>query len=205
LDEFLRTLSTLDPVWVYAAICFVAFLENVFPPAPSDVIVVFGGALAAMDRGNFILALLAGTIGSTVGFVVMFLVGKWFGRRILETGRLKFVNLNTVHKLERWFVKYGYWLIIGNRFLSGTRAVVAFFAGISELHFGTTTFLSFVSSLCWYGILVYAGYSLGDHWEKVGGYLRSYGEVMTAVVCLVILAFVVRYVIARRRANGHHG
>jgi len=205
LDELLRFLSTLDPVWIYSAIFFVAFIENVFPPAPSDVIVVFGGALAAMDRGHFVFALLAGTLGSTVGFVAMFGIGKWFGRRILETGKLRFVNLDTIHKLERWFVKYGYWLIIGNRFLSGTRAVVSFFAGISELHFATTTFLSFVSSLCWYGMLVYAGYSLGDHWEAVGGYLKSYGEVMTGIVCLVGLVVLGRYLFARWKASRPRG
>src|SRR6202008_4984466 len=106
-------------------------------------------ALGAMEKGNFMLALLAGAAGSTVGFMIMYIFGRWFGKKILDAGKMPFINLDTLHKLERWFVKYGYWLIVGNRFLSGTRAVVSFFAGISGLNLLKTTILSFISSVCW--------------------------------------------------------
>lgn len=193
MNDFIHSLATLDPFWIYATIFVVAFIENLFPPAPSDVLVVFGGALAGMEKGHFLAAFFAGTLGGTLGFMVMFGIGKWFGRKILETGKIKFIKLETLHKFEKWFAKYGFWLIVGNRFLSGTRAIVSFFAGISELDFNKTTLLSFISSMMWYGILVYAGYSLGMHWEKIGYYLKSYSIAITVIGILLLTGAAARY------------
>ena len=181
------------------AIFLVAFIENLFPPAPSDVLVVFGGALAAMDKGSLILAYFAGTIGSTCGFILMFLIGRWFGERILEQGKIKFIKKDALHKFEHWFQKYGFGLIIANRFLTGTRAIVSFFAGISELDFKITTLLSFVSSSLWYGILIYAGYSLGQHWERIGWYLKTYSIAITVLVTVIAAVALFRYMFKKKR------
>ena len=99
--------------------------------------------------------------------------------------------------MEHWFKRYGYWLIVANRFLAGTRAVVSFFAGISELDFLTTSLHALISSLFWYGILVYTGYSLGEHWETVASYLKSYSEVMTGIILLIGIFLLVRYYLKR--------
>jgi membrane protein DedA with SNARE-associated domain len=199
LNELFQTLLNLDPIWVYTAIFLVAFIENLFPPAPSDVLVVFGGALAAMEKGNLIVAYFAGTIGSTCGFIVMFLIGRWFGERILEQGKIKFIKKDGLHKFEHWFQKYGFGLIVANRFLTGTRAIVSFFAGISELDFKITTILSFVSSSLWYGILIYAGYSLGQHWERVGLYLKTYSIAITVLVTVIAVAVLIRYMFKKKK------
>ena len=89
-----------------------------------------------------------------MGFVTMYKVGDWFGRKILERGKIKFIPLDQVHKVEGWFHKYGYLVVVGNRFLSGTRAVVSIFAGLSELSLLWCTILSFLSALLWNGILL---------------------------------------------------
>ncbi len=187
----------LDPIWVYIVIFLAAYIENLFPPSPSDVVVVFGGALAAVGHGKFPLSLLAATAGSTLGFLTMYAVGKWFGRRIIEAHRLKFIPLDNIHVVEAWFAKYGYWIIVANRFLAGTRAIVSFFAGISELRLGLTTLLSCLSSLAWYSILIYAGYALGHHWEKMLLYLTTYSQIITGIIILIVVALVARYFIIR--------
>ena len=199
MNEFIQTLSQLDPLWIYLTICVVAYIENLFPPAPSDMLVIFGGALSAMGKGHFLLAILAGTIGGTLGFVTMFWIGRWFGRRILEEGKIKFIKLDTLHVVENWFRHYGFWVIVGNRFLTGTRAVVSFFAGISELNFPGTTILSFVSSLLWYSILVYLGNSLGNNWEKIGEYLATYSYAITGFILLIAVVIVVSILVNRKR------
>jgi len=201
LDDLIKSIATFDPIWIYATIFFVAYIENIFPPAPSDILVVFGGALAAMEKGNFLIAFFAGSVGGTLGFITMFAVGKWFGRKIIETGKIKFIKLDDLHNLEKWFVKWGFWIIVGNRFLSGTRAIVSFFAGMSELDFKKTAILSFISSSIWYAILVYAGYSLGHHWEKVNEYLRSYSYAVMILFIVAILFGVARYIYRRSRGR----
>ncbi len=95
--------------------------------------------------------------------------------------------------MHGWFERYGYWLIVANRFLAGTRAVVAFFAGMSDLKLGATVALSFASSLLWNAVLVTAGFILGNNWERVGFYLSTYSQVVTGIVVLVIIILVIRY------------
>lgn len=201
MNEFIQWLFHLDPVWVYCIIFFFAYIENLFPPSPSDSIIVIGGALSALDKGNFAIALAGATLGSTLGFMTMYSAGKWFGNSIIEKRKIKFISLEGIHKIESWFAKYGYWLIVANRFLSGTRAIISLFAGISNLDLTKTTALSFVSSLLWNGILVYAGYSLGRHWEEIGSYLTAYSEIVTGIIILLVLIFFVRYMIKRRKTN----
>ncbi len=205
MQDLLKSLSGLDPLWIYAVIFLIAYIENIFPPSPSDIIIVFGGALAAIGRGTFYMALLAGTLGSTLGFMTMYWIGIWFGKRIIEAGRIKFIPLDNVHKLEGWFSRFGYWIIVVNRFLAGTRAVVSFFAGISRLDLFRTVVLSFVSSLAWYSLLIYAGYTLGRHWERFMLYLTTYSQIVTGFILVVLVIILVRYLMRRngnRKSNG---
>jgi membrane protein DedA with SNARE-associated domain len=201
LSEFIQSLATLDPLWIYTALFLLAFIENIFPPSPSDVAIVFGGALAGMEKGNWVIAWFSGAIGATLGFMVMYGIGKWFGHKIIEKNKIKFLPIENIHKLEAWFTRYGYGIIIANRFLTGTRAIVSFFAGMSELDLLKTTILSFISSLTWYGILTYAGFSLGNNWEEIGFYLGTYTKIVTGVIIVVIAIFLIRYFIKKKNRS----
>lgn len=197
MEDFIHHLQSLDPLLIYVAVFAIAFIENIFPPFPSDVVVAFAGSLAGMQRVGFLETLLSATLGSTLGFIVMYKIGDWFGDRILERGKIKFIPVEAVTKVEEWFHRYGYGIIIANRFMAGTRAVVSFFAGMSDLNLMKTTILSFVSALAWNTILIFAGYNVGQNWQKIGFYLNTYSYVATAVVVVLILVFVIRYFYSR--------
>lgn len=187
METLIQYMQSVDPVLVYTIVFAIAFIENVFPPSPSDSIIVLGGSLIGLGRVGFAETLLFATAGSTLGFMVMYKVGDWFGDRILERGKIRFIPVSAVEKVEEWFRKYGYWVIIANRFLSGTRAVVSFFAGMSELNLLRTTILCFLSALAWNAILVSAGYALGNNWERIGFYLSTYSQIVTGVIVLLVL------------------
>ena len=200
MEEFILSLHSINPLLVYAAVFVIAFVENVFPPSPSDVVVVFAGALVSLSQIGFVETLVAASFGSAFGFIVMYKIGDWFGDRILEQGRLKFVSIQGVRKVESWFRRYGYWLIVANRFFAGTRAIVSFFAGMSELDLVRTTVLSFISACAWNSVLLTSGYYLGNNWHQIGFYLRTYSEIVTAVIVIVVLVWVARYFF--RKKNG---
>jgi membrane protein DedA with SNARE-associated domain len=205
VEEFFRLLNSIDPVWVYVLIMSVAFVENIFPPSPSDIMIVAAGSLVGMGQLDFLVTLLAATTGSTLGFVVMYKIGDWFGDHIVERGKIKFLPLDSVHKVEKWFTRYGYLIIVINRFLTGTRAVVSFFAGMSELKLVPTSFLCFVSALFWNAILVACGYYLGQNWDRIGFYLNTYSQGVTAVAITAVLLLVARYIYNRRGAGQKSG
>jgi membrane protein DedA with SNARE-associated domain len=192
MEQFINSLAALNPIWIYCVAGGIAYLENVFPPLPSDVILVAAGSLAGIGRADFALLLVLSTIGSTAGFLTMYKVGDWFGVRILEAGKFKFIPLEQVHKVEAWFKKYGYWVVVANRFLAGTRAVISFFTGMSELSLWRTTVLSLLSSLLWNFILLFAGRKLGENWRGISFYLITYGKVVTILLIIVVIIVVGR-------------
>jgi membrane protein DedA with SNARE-associated domain len=201
LEYLVHYLQTLNPFLIYVAVFSIAFIENIFPPFPSDVVVVFAGSLIGIGQVGFAETLLLATVGSTVGFVVMYKIGDWFGDHILEQGKIKFIPVQTVRRVEAWFNRYGYWIIIANRFLAGTRAVVSFFAGMSELNLLRTTILSFLSALAWNAILVGAGWYLGHHWQKIGFYLSTYSQIVTVIVLIVVAIVVVKYFYGKKNGT----
>jgi membrane protein DedA with SNARE-associated domain len=196
--QILHQLQLLDPLLIYGLIFAVAFVENIFPPSPSDMVIVFAGSLVGVGIIGYPQTLLFATLGSVLGFVVMYKIGDWFGVHILESGKVSFIPIASVKKAEAWFLKYGYWVIVANRFMAGTRAVVSFFAGMSELSLGKTTALCSVSALVWNAILISGGYYLGHNWHRIGFYLITYSRAVTGLIIVVVVWLVVRYFLKRR-------
>jgi membrane protein DedA with SNARE-associated domain len=201
VDQFFSYLQSLHPLAICGVVFFVAFLENLFPPAPSDMVIVFGGYLVGLGTVGFPETLLLATAGSTIGFMTMYKVGNWIGAHWIETGKLKFIPVPTVKRVEAWFVRYGFWVIVVNRFLAGTRAAVAFVAGMSGLDFRKTSLLSGVSALLWNAILVTAGYYLGANWSAIAVYMRAYGRIVTIIALGVALLIVIGYLLTRKKGT----
>lgn len=163
--------------------------------------IVAGGYLVGLGHVDFLTTLIIATLGSTTGFMTMYKIGDWFGLRIIEKKKIHFLPLESIHKVEEWFRKYGYWLIVINRFLSGTRAVVGFFAGMSEVKLIPTAILCFVSALLWNSILVYAGTLLGQNWQQIGIYLSTYSQIVIFIVITVIIGWVIWWFKIRTKQN----
>lgn len=199
-EDILTQISTFSPVWIYLTLFFFAFIENVFPPSPSDVLLVVGGTLIGTGAINFILALAFATIGSITGFMLMFYIGSTVDKKVINSGRFKYIPINTIEKVEKWFRKYGYFVIVANRFMPGTRAVISFFAGISNLEPKKTIILCFISALLWNTIMLYLGYVFGDNVAKVDEYLTTYRNIVIAVTAVVVLFFIIRIFFRKRKS-----
>jgi len=197
VEDFIQSILALDPALVLLVVFSIAFIENIFPPSPSDIMIVAAGSLVGVGTLGFPETLLVATAGSTLGFVAMYKIGDWFGDHILEKGKIRFIPVESVKKVEAWFKRYGYWIIVANRFLAGTRAVVSFFAGMSELNLAVTSILCLVSALAWNAILVSGGYALGTNWEQITLYLTSYSQIVTGVVIVVLLLLIAKYLYKR--------
>jgi len=198
-EDILTQISTFSPIWIYLTLFFFAFVENVFPPSPSDVVLVVGGSLVGTGAISFILALTFAILGSILGFMLMFYIGSTVDKKVIHSGKFKFIPVESLDKVEAWFRKYGYFIIIANRFMPGTRAVISFFAGISNLEAKKTIILCFISALVWNAIMLYLGFIFGDNVEKVDQYLTTYSNIVIAVTIIVILFFVVRFFFRKKK------
>jgi membrane protein DedA with SNARE-associated domain len=199
LEQVLSYLQTLDPVWIYFVLFFFSFIENVFPPSPSDAVVVIGATLIAGSTLGFIPILVITSIGSALGFILMYFLGKLFGEKILRTGRLKFIDQDSLFRIDNWFRKYGYELILANRFLPGTRSVISFFSGMHELRIVKTFIYSAISAFLWNAVIIYAGMKLGQNIEKIDFYMTAYSNIILSLTLLVIAFFIFRFFYKRRK------
>jgi membrane protein DedA with SNARE-associated domain len=198
-ESLLTQFSDLTPFWIYLTIFFFAYIENLFPPSPSDIVVVIGGSLVATGSISFIPLFFSATLGSLAGFLTAFIIGWQFDKKLVHSGKLKFINVQSVDKVEAAFRKWGYYLIIANRFLPGTRAVISFFAGMSRLNVNKTTILSLISSAIWNAFLIYLGIAFGKNVDLIDSYLKTYSNIILIISGILILFFVVRYFITKRK------
>lgn len=198
-EDILNSLSSFSPIWIYTSLFFFSFVENVFPPSPSDVVIIVAGTLISSNVISFIPTLLVTSIGSVMGFMTLFFIGTQVDKKILEKGRFKFLSTEALQKVELWFAKYGYWIILGNRFLSGTRAVISFFAGLSELNFKKTLIFALISSTVWNLLIISLGVLFGNNIALVDQYLKTYSNIVLALTILIVAALVVKYFLQKRR------
>lgn len=198
-EEILTRISELSPIWIYLTIFFFAFVENIFPPSPSDMVIVIGGSLVGASDLHFVPVLIFATGGSLVGFLTAFAIGWQIDKRILHSGKIKFLTVESIEKVENAFRKYGYFLIIANRFLPGTRAVISFFAGMSRLNIHYTVLLSAASALLWNTILISLGMIFGENIQKVDAFLNTYNQVVIILTVIVIAFLIIRYFVNKRK------
>ncbi len=198
LEEIVLYLSSLDATWIYIILFLFSFIENVFPPSPSDVVVVVGASLIASTSIGFVPVLVITSIGSAFGFILMYFVGYFLSEKVLRKGNLKFISQDALHKTDEWFSKYGYWIILANRFLPGTRSVISFFSGVHELNVFRTFVFALISAFLWNLIIVYLGMTLGNNIELIDYYLTTYSNIGIALTALVAIFFLIRYLFKKK-------
>jgi len=198
-EDILNNISSFTPFWIYVTLFFFAFVENVFPPSPSDFVVVVGGSLVSTGAISFIPTLILTTIGSVIGFMILFYVGSTVDRKIVHSGKFKYIPVDAIEKVEAWFKKYGYWIIAVNRFFPGTRSVISFFAGMSMLNLKKTAMLATVSAFLWNAIIIYLGYVFGNNVAVVDEYLSTYTNIAVALVIIIVLVIGIRFVIGKKK------
>ena len=198
-EDILNNISNFTPFWIYVTLFLFAFVENVFPPSPSDFVVVVGGSLVSTGVIGFIPTLILTTIGSVIGFMVLFYVGSTVDRKIIHSGKLKYIPVDAIEKVEGWFKKYGYWVIAVNRFFPGTRSVISFFSGMSMLNVKKTVILASVSAFLWNAIIIYLGYIFGNNVSVVDKYLSTYSNIAIALTVIIVLIVVAKFVIGKKK------
>lgn len=200
VEKTILWLQQLSPFGVMMAIFLIAYIENIFPPSPSDVLLVFAGTLIGIGTVGFLPSLLVATLGSTLGFMTAYAAGRYFEKEVIEGRFSRFLPVDTVAKVEALFRKYGYGVIIANRFLAGTRAIVSFFAGMSRMNFVPTTLLCALSATVWNILLLWLGKSLGGNWRQAGNYLATYSTVITVLLVVIATIFLLRWFLKKRKA-----
>lgn len=191
LYDLIAWMTELPAVWAYGLILVVAYAENVVPPIPGDMIVVFGGYMAGLGRLDLAMVILLSTTGGALGFMTMYAAGARLGTAILNPDRFRWLPKRRILRVRERLQKWGYALVAANRFLSGLRSVISLSVGMAHRPAGPTALWATASALLWCGLLGLVGFYVGENWEVVGEYLRRYGAfVVAALVLFALVQFV---------------
>jgi membrane protein DedA with SNARE-associated domain len=183
-------------VWIidrlgYTGIAVAMAIESACVPLPSEVIMPFSGYLVSQGRFHLWAVAVAGAVGCTIGSAVAYWVGARGGRRfILRYGRYLLISPHDVERADRWFARYGMAATFISRLLPVIRTFISLPAGIARVPFVRFLCYAFLGSLPWSWVLAYAGYLLGEHWDRVGGILHSLDVVIVAALALGVAWFV---------------
>src|SRR5262249_30143336 len=116
-------------------------------------------------------------------------LGCYFEQHVVSGRFSRYLPANAIHQVERLFNRFGYGVIVANRFLAGTRAIVSVFAGMSKMNLPATTFLSAISAAAWNAILLYLGMVFANRWRDAAQYLQTYAKIMTVIVVVAVAIF----------------
>ena len=189
LEQIIVTLSNLPNETIYFSLFAIAFIEYLFPPIPGDTIMVFGAYLVGVGKLDLLTVYVLTTLGNMGGFLVLFFVGKHYGRWFFLKKNYRFFPREMILKTEKWFQRYGVGLIAANRFFSGARSAISLIAGISNMKAFTTTLAAFFSSTIWNAILISAGYFLGKNWHAFMIIIKRYNQFLIIAIILSLLFY----------------
>ncbi len=201
---------------------FLLMLIDAVLPAASEVVMVYGGAVAAgavagqevvlFGENGFAAGLpaylaisVAGTVGYTLGSIGGWAIGLYGGRPFVERhGRWLHVNEKKLERADRWFARYGQKLAFIGRVTPVVRSFVAIPAGIARLAVGPYTLLTFLGSAIWCFALAGVGWALGANWERFHHAFRYADYAVAAAILIGAGALLLRWRssrLARRAAD----
>jgi len=201
MESLISHLLQFPPLLAYALLFLSAYVENVFPPIPGDTVTVVGAYMVGEGHLNFWGVYLTTTAGSILGFMTIFWLAYWLEWKFIEKYRPNWISSTRLDKVQQWFGKYGYWIVLANRFLAGSRSLVSVVAGLSKLDGKRVFLLALVSCAVWNGILIFAGSSIGKNWEGILDFIKVYNRFVIATLAVLALAVAVFMLIKKRNKS----
>lgn len=184
----------------YPGLVLLMFLENVFPPIPSELIVPLAGFFSTTGELTLVGIIIAGTLGTVLGALPLYYLGRVAGEDRLRRwcdrhGRWLGVSGADITKSKRWFDRHGAKAVLFCRIVPGIRSFISIPAGIAKMPLPQFLLYSTVGSAAWTTVLALAGRALGSNYEQVE---KVVGPISTAVLVGIVLAIVIRAVRQQR-------
>jgi len=176
----------------YGAILLAMFLENLFPPIPSELIMPLGGFYVQQGQLHFFPVVLAGLLGTVLGAFPWYGIGRLVNEERLEdwlkkNGRWLGISPEELSRSRRWFNRYGIALVFWGRLVPGIRTLISVPAGIELMPFVPFLVWTTAGSLIWTLLLTFAGVALGESYSNVEIWLGPLAKSVKVVVLIGLI------------------
>lgn len=181
----------------YLGIALLMFLDNIFPPIPSEVIMPSAGYTASQGDLQLIGVIIAGSCGSLIAAALLY----WIGRKIPQQtllswvdhyGKYLFIKSKDVRKALDWFEKYGHRVVFFGRMIPAVRSLISIPAGMSGMQFSKFMLYSALGTVIWTTFLACIGFYLGENQALMQNVLHKISFIVITVLILYLVVFVVK-------------
>ncbi|TAF06578.1 MAG: DedA family protein [Nostocales cyanobacterium] len=198
LEWITNTINSLG----YTGIALLMFLENLFPPIPSELIMPLAGFTASPYQPggaklNILGVFLSGLVGSVAGALIWYYPGKLLEERRLKAlankyGKWLTISGEDIDKAKTWFNRQGSKAVLIGRLVPGIRTLISVPAGMGNMPLLAFLFYTTLGSAAWVGLLTYSGYFLGTQYELVDKYLAPVSKIVLGSIVLVFCFWVLK-------------
>ncbi|MBX9718432.1 MAG: DedA family protein [Microbacteriaceae bacterium] len=195
----------METLGVVGAALLVA-IESLFPPIPSELILPLAGFTASRGSFDLVSLIVATTIGSLVGALLLYGLGFWVGAERLAriADRIPLMSGTDVEKTMAWFNRFGPIAVLLGRFVPIVRSLISIPAGVDRMRLWLFLLLTTIGSGIWNTLFVVLGFVLGENWVVVEDIASRYSRAVLVIVIVVLVALIVWrivLVVRRRRAE----
>ena len=193
--------------WIgYSAILIAMFLENLFPPIPSELIMPLGGFYVYQGQLNFFPVVIAGLLGTVLGAFPWYGIGRLVNEKKIEkwidqNGKWIGISNEEFNKSRRWFKKFGTALVFWGRLVPGVRTLISVPAGIELMPILPFLIWTTLGSLIWTLLLTSAGLFLGESYNNVEIWIEPFSKVIKLILILLLVSFLIFLVLRKLSKN----
>ena len=189
----------------YLAVFILIAIENIFPPIPSELILVFGGFVTTKFSLSIPIMILASTLGSLLGAIVLYYIGKIFNKERLKRivngkiGKVLRLKASDIEKADKWFDTKGNKTVFFCRFIPIVRSLISIPAGMSEMPMKKFLLYTISGSLIWNTVLIIVGSIVGDKWETIVGYLDNFSNIILIILIIIFVVAMYYWFVIRKK------
>lgn len=190
-------IETMVERFGYLAVFALVAIENIFPPIPSEVILLLGGVMTIDSGLNIVLMILFATLGSLVGAIILYYIGKIFNKERLKKivsgkiGKILRIKEKDIEMADEWFDNKGNITVFFCRFVPIVRSLISIPAGMSEMPMLKFLLYTIVGSAIWNTVLIVIGNRVGENWESILAIFDNYSLVVVIILVILVVGFLI--------------
>ncbi len=191
----------------YLGVFLLIAIENVFPPIPSEVILLFGGFMTTFSDMNIVGVIIASTLGSILGAIILYYIGKLLNKDRLKKiitskpGKLLRLKPEDIDKADEWFDTKGNKTVFFCRFVPIIRSLISIPAGMSEMPMKKFLLYTAAGSLIWNAALTIAGSIVGENWTSIVDIMDQYSHIILILLIILFIIAVIIFYKKRKKSN----
>lgn len=181
----------------YLGVFLLIAIENIFPPIPSEVILLFSGFITINTKLNIFYMILFSLLGSLLGAIILYFIGRLINKdrikQLLSTriGKTLKLTNDDIDKADDWFNKKGNKAVFICRFIPVVRSLISIPAGMNKMNMVKFIVYTILGSLIWNIVLLFLGYKVGENWTDIAAIIDKYSLLVLIILILTLVIFII--------------